>query len=1251
MSDLTEALEAVNTLVDEYGLIYEELVAWLAGPVDGGPESDGHYPITLPNSTVMSVPSPLTLESLYLGEGGAIAHIKKLFIEYGVSAINDPPLKLTQTWNDGLVDGDGGRTNFNMIRVESTVNNTNKYNYGTAFEAAIKSDTLDTFTYYKVVAPQNGVYPLANGYSAVLLSDPQAPSLKNDGGFTFANGTVNITVGYSSANGRPQPVASFNWEDYNSTTGIGETTSVWSAIGTNRLQIMNLQGAIVHRNANGRYEWESDSGHRINFIGYYNADGKPISFGNSGQPQARTPLAIDTITNSTDLMVWSKFIDGSEVGGWTNYGKIDGFGNIYTPNLFIGASLGDIKVSGAAAPAAVTNGDLKLVRNSASVLKLSDGSTGYSDLLAGSVTVNGTLTLNADPSSALQAATKQYVDNLAAGLDVKASVKCATTANITLSGEQTLDGILTSASRVLVKNQTTASQNGIYVSAGGAWTRATDMDSWSEVPGANVWVEEGTTLGDTAWVCIANTGGTLGTTSITWNQFGGTGVYQPYSSNLITYAGIAPSSNVQTLLGSADYTAFRTSLGLVIGTNVQAYSGNLATYSSITPSSNSQSLLAAVDYAAMRTLLSLVPGTNVQAYSSVLAIYAGINPSSNVQTLLGSSDYSSFISSLGLANSATIATGTSGSTIPLLSGTNTWSNAQTFSSDITSRSLTLTGTGNAALITGTGYSLTSADQSSLVDLSGTWNTSGTPTAFKLNITDTTSNAASSLMDLQIATVSQFKVSKAGAVTATGTITAGASSKLLLSGRGGLAAASDGVFNLTNNAGTDFGRIQFGGTTSSFPSLKRNAAAIDARLADDSDYCQINVRKVTMTPAANDSGLSMTGGSVTGSGTSKFFNLTGTWSTSGDVTAIFANITNTSSGANSLLLDLQASSSSMFKVAKDGTGTFASSIVVGASSSISFTGRSKLSSSSDGNILLSNNAGTDFSQLRFGGITSSFPSLKRSTTELHVKLADDSDFANIKAKGLALTNNSGMMQGVPGHYPNATFPTARTFSTAVGSNDLYTVPAGRKAFVQDYWVTNSTGGTIAHYPQLKISGTYYTLGRSQNEAAAGIGHNYGMNGTNSIPIILNAGETYAVNADTIGLTVWVSIVEFDSTSSLYRTELTSWVNGNNTLFTMPANSNVCFGVPAFNASNNPTNATTGLAYFNASGSTVTLSGVWIVPTAGSPSTANQIGGSNSVTNGSIFCKFFPGNLTSGDTIVLNSNSSTTGQFAWINYTKF
>lgn len=109
-----------------------------------------------------------------------------------------------------------------------------------------------------------------------------------------------------------------------------------------------------------------------------------------------------------------------------------------------------------------------------------------------------------------------------AGWQPKVAVAVASTANLALTGEQTIDGVLTAASRVLVKNQATASQNGIYVTAAGAWTRATDADAASELGLAAVSVTGGDTQSGTAWVVIeAASAITLGTTSITWAQFGG----------------------------------------------------------------------------------------------------------------------------------------------------------------------------------------------------------------------------------------------------------------------------------------------------------------------------------------------------------------------------------------------------------------------------------------------------------------------------------------------------------------------------------------------------------------------------------------------------------------------------------------------------------------------------------------------------------------------------------------------------------
>ena len=130
----------------------------------------------------------------------------------------------------------------------------------------------------------------------------------------------------------------------------------------------------------------------------------------------------------------------------------------------------------------------------------------------------------ATPSADSHAASKGYVDSVSQGLHWKESVKIATTANITLSGTQTIDGIAISADqRVLVKNQSTGSQNGIYLCKAGAWERAADMNAAGEFSGSAVFVQQGTVNGDTGYVCTNDGDVTVGTTAITFVQFTGAG--------------------------------------------------------------------------------------------------------------------------------------------------------------------------------------------------------------------------------------------------------------------------------------------------------------------------------------------------------------------------------------------------------------------------------------------------------------------------------------------------------------------------------------------------------------------------------------------------------------------------------------------------------------------------------------------------------------------------------------------------------
>lgn len=129
---------------------------------------------------------------------------------------------------------------------------------------------------------------------------------------------------------------------------------------------------------------------------------------------------------------------------------------------------------------------------------------------------------------------------------VKRAVRVATTANITLSGTQTIDGIsVVVGDRVLVKNQSTSSQNGIYVVASGTWSRSADANTSSEIAGGMVAVDLGTANGGTTWDTDFKSSDTLGTTAMMWYRIIDTGY-----TNLVAQGGTGATSLTGVLIGN-----------------------------------------------------------------------------------------------------------------------------------------------------------------------------------------------------------------------------------------------------------------------------------------------------------------------------------------------------------------------------------------------------------------------------------------------------------------------------------------------------------------------------------------------------------------------------------------------------------------------------------------------------------------------------------------------------------------------------
>jgi hypothetical protein len=286
-----------------------------------------------------------------------------------------------------------------------------------------------------------------------------------------------------------------------------------------------------------------------------------------------------------------------------------------------------------------------------------------------------TATMSNQPVGNLDLCNKTYVDAAIVGISWKQPVRTATTANITLSGAQTIDTVaVVAGDRVLVKDQTAQAENGIYVVAAGAWSRSADADVWEELVSAMVFVESGGLAG-AAFYCPVQPGGTLGVTAVTWSNFSvagtyfaGTGLSLAANTFSITNTAVTPAS-----YGSGSQVATFTVNAQ--GQLTAAANASIAIDASAITSGTINTARISGDYSGITgvgTLTNLTVTNTITGSISGNAATATSATSATTATNLGGGASGNVPYQTGAGATTFLATGSDGQVLTLASGVPSW---------------------------------------------------------------------------------------------------------------------------------------------------------------------------------------------------------------------------------------------------------------------------------------------------------------------------------------------------------------------------------------------------------------------------------------------------------------------------------------------------------------------------------------------------------------------------------------------------
>jgi hypothetical protein len=416
-----------------------------------------------------------------------------------------------------------------------------------------------------------------------------------------------------------------------------------------------------------------------------------------------------------------------------------------------------------------------------------------------------TATVSTAPVGGNDVVNKTYLEFFAAGLSWKQPVLCATTANITLSTLQTLDGVtVVAGDRVLVKNQSTASQNGIYLASATAWSRAPDADVWNDLISAITFVETGSTQSGSAWYCTAQPGGTIGTTAVNWSNFSvattytaGTGLTLAGNQFSITNTGVTAAAygsasktltatvNAQgqlTVISAPDIAIANTQVSGLGTMSTQAASSVAITGGAINGTTIGGTTAGAVTGTTITANTQFTgPGTGLSGTATGLSIggNAATATSATTATNLAGGATGSLPYQSAASTTTLLSAGSNGQVLTLASGVPSWATPTTG---------TVTSVGGTGTVSGISLSGTVTSTGNLT-LGGTLDLSAPPAiggTTANTITGTTITASTKFSG------TNFDASGSGGGALR---TSGGSNCLQWGGGGGVNLTLDGAFNM------------------------------------------------------------------------------------------------------------------------------------------------------------------------------------------------------------------------------------------------------------------------------------------------------------------------------------------------------------------------------------------------------------------------------------------------------------------------